>query len=73
MVDEGQSSQSRGQGAFAAQELNLQMPKDLKQTVKHMMQQMELFKKDPRLLFVREETPGMAYDVPRPPPVQGEK
>ena len=55
MAEEGQSSQSRDQGVHVAREINPQMPKDLEQTVKDMMQQMESFKRDPRLqhLFVK--------------------
>ena len=60
MANESQCNRSRGQGAPVAQKINLQMPMDLEQTVKDMMQQMESFKRDPRLqdLFVWEETSG---------------
>ena len=68
MAEKGQSSQTRGQGASAAGEVDPQMPMGLEQMVKDMMQQMELFKRDPRVkhLFVQGETSETAYDVPRP-------
>ena len=68
MAKASQRDQSRGQDAPAVQGNSQQMPIDLEHIVRGMMQQMEAFKREPRLqhLFPQEQTPIMAYDVPRP-------
>lgn len=67
MAEADQRDQSRDHDAPDAQEINSPMPMDLEQIVRRMMQQMEAFRKDPRLqhLFAQEEGPIMVQDVPR--------
>ena len=69
MAETRQEGQAKSQDAPIAKDNSPQVPIDLEQTVRGMMQQLEVFKWDSRLqhLFPREETPNKAYDVPRPP------
>ena len=62
MAGKDKGKQMPSQGAPAAPEVNPQMPMELEQTVKEMMQHMETFKRDPRLqhLFVQGEASSTA-------------
>ena len=69
MAEKDKGKQMPSQSVPTVPEADPQMPLELEQTVRDMMQQTESFKRDPRLqhLFVQGEASSTAYDVPRPP------
>lgn len=65
MAGKDKGKQMPSQSAPAAPEMEPQMPFELEQTVREMMQQMETFRRDPRLqhLFVQGEASSTAYEM----------